>query len=142
LTKAGATAVEDFGGDSGADSIEIYEGPAGDYAIVFRDCNKCIAKVFIDNIPNYLTFRASVIAPQAVLSGPRASANSLCPSPTKRASRGVPLLQPLQHQIAHASSQRISLLERGYNALVSLRITPKPCSCAALATASPIHAAG
>src|SRR6266446_1882725 len=67
LVRAGAIAVEDFGFDSGGDSIEIYEGPAGDYAVLFRDCNKCIARVFIDNIPDYLTFRASVIASQAVL---------------------------------------------------------------------------
>jgi hypothetical protein len=67
LSKAGATAVEDFGADGGGDSIEIYEGPAGDYAIVFRDCNKCIAKVFIDDVADYLRFRATYIAPLATL---------------------------------------------------------------------------
>jgi len=67
LTRAGATAVDNIGGDSGGDSIEIYEGPAGDYAIIFRDWSKCIARVFIDNIADYLTFRSKVIASQAVL---------------------------------------------------------------------------
>ncbi len=67
LTRAGAIAVDNIGGDSGGDAIEIYEGPAGDYAIIFRDCSKFIARVFIDNIADYLTFRSEVIAPQAVL---------------------------------------------------------------------------
>jgi hypothetical protein len=67
LTKAGATAIDDFGGDGGADSIEIYEGPDGDYFIGFWDCNKCIAEVFIDNVADYLHFRATYIAPLANL---------------------------------------------------------------------------
>lgn len=67
LTKAGATHVDEFGAETGGDSIEIYEGPAGDYAILFRDSAKCIARVFIDNVADYLTFRASVVAPQASL---------------------------------------------------------------------------
>jgi hypothetical protein len=66
LSRAGATEVDEFGG-AGADTIAIYEGPAGDYAIVFWDAAKCIARVFIDNIPDYLTFKARVIAPQSML---------------------------------------------------------------------------
>ncbi len=67
LLRAGATAIEDFGYDSGADSLEIYEGPEGDYCILFRDSNKCAAEIFIDNMADYLLFRAKYVAPLATL---------------------------------------------------------------------------
>jgi hypothetical protein len=66
LSRAGATLLEEFGG-AGADTIAIYQGQAGDYAILFWDAAKCIARVFIDNVPDYMTFRASIIAPHAML---------------------------------------------------------------------------
>src|SRR5947209_6212866 len=66
LTRAGATGVDEFEGDSGS-AIAIYQGPAGDYAIIFWDAAKCIARVFISNVGDYLTFKSQVIAPQAML---------------------------------------------------------------------------
>jgi hypothetical protein len=67
LSKAGAIGVDDFGGDTGGDSIEVYRGPAGDYFIGFWDCSECIAEVFVDNIADYLLFRATYVAPLAKL---------------------------------------------------------------------------
>jgi hypothetical protein len=65
LREAGAISVEDF--DDGGNSIEIYEAPDGTYFIGFWDANKCFAEVFIDNIADYLLFRARYIAPLASL---------------------------------------------------------------------------
>ena len=66
LSRAGARLIDEFGG-GGADNISIYVGPTGDYAVVIWDAAQCVARVFIDNIPDYLTFRSQVIAPQAML---------------------------------------------------------------------------
>jgi hypothetical protein len=65
LTKAGALALEDFG--DGGDTLDIYQGPSGDYFIGYWDCNECVAQIFIDNVPDYLMFRAKYIAPLASL---------------------------------------------------------------------------
>ena len=65
LGRAGATAVEDF--DNGGESLHIFEGPEGDYFIGYWDATKCVIEVFIDNIADYLQFRANYIAPLAQL---------------------------------------------------------------------------
>lgn len=65
LTHAGATALEKFG--EGGDTIEIYEAPEGGYFIGYWDCNRCIANIFIDDVADYLLFRATYIAPLASL---------------------------------------------------------------------------
>lgn len=67
ITSVGAVFVADYSGDGEGDQIEIFQGPDGDYAIFFWDCNQCFAEVFIDNVADYLTFKSTVIAPQAVL---------------------------------------------------------------------------
>jgi hypothetical protein len=64
---SGASCVADYDGAGEGDQIEIYEGPDGDFVIFFWDCNRCFAEVFIDNVADYLTFKSTVIAPQAML---------------------------------------------------------------------------
>lgn len=65
LTKSGAVGLEDIG--DGAESIDIYEAPDGSYFIGYWDAAKCVAEIFIDNVPDYLVFRANYIAPLASL---------------------------------------------------------------------------
>ncbi|MBX9828751.1 MAG: hypothetical protein K2Y27_27665 [Xanthobacteraceae bacterium] len=65
LKQAGATAIEDFG--EHGDTLDIHEGRDGDCFIGYWDSNKCIANIFIDNIADYLLFRATYIAPLARL---------------------------------------------------------------------------
>ena len=65
LTKAGARPLEDFG--DGGDNIEIYQGPEGDYYVGYWDPGECIAHIFIDNVADYLSFRAQYVAPLASL---------------------------------------------------------------------------
>ena len=67
MRNAGAICVEDFGGGGEGHLIEVYEGRDGDYAIFFHNSSQCIAEVFIDNVADYLTFKSTVIAPQAML---------------------------------------------------------------------------
>jgi hypothetical protein len=65
LRVAGAVGIDEF--DNGGESVEIYEGPECDYFIAYRDAAKCAAKIFIDNVADYLLFRAVYIAPLATL---------------------------------------------------------------------------
>lgn len=65
LGEAGASMMEDF--DGAGESLEIYEGPQGDYFIGYWDAAKCVAEIFIDNVADYMLFRATYIAPLAKL---------------------------------------------------------------------------
>jgi len=64
LRKAGATAVDEFG--DGGDTLEIWEGPDGDYYIDYWDSNKCVAEIFIDNIADYFCSGQPTLRPSPV----------------------------------------------------------------------------
>jgi hypothetical protein len=65
LSDAGAIGYDDFG-DSG-DTIQVYKTPDNGYLVSFWDVNETLADVFIDDLVDYLTFRAQYIAPLAKL---------------------------------------------------------------------------
>src|SRR5262245_29085606 len=47
LSRAGATYTDEF--ESSGESLAVFEGPDADYAILYWDAAKCVAKIFIDN---------------------------------------------------------------------------------------------
>jgi hypothetical protein len=63
LSSAGATLLDDFGGDDGADTMSIYEAPRGGYYVEYWNPSECIAQFFIDDAADYVLFRATVVAP-------------------------------------------------------------------------------
>ncbi len=65
LSQAGAIAVEEF--ENGGESLDIHEAPDGSYLIQYRDAHKTVAEIFIDNVADYLLFRATYIVPLATL---------------------------------------------------------------------------
>src|SRR5687768_13314396 len=65
LRGAGATGIDEF--SNRGESLEIYAGPEGDFFIAYRDAAKCVAKIFINNVADYLLFRANYVAPLANL---------------------------------------------------------------------------
>lgn len=65
LTKAGASSVDEYG--DGADAIQMFRDPKNGYLIIFHDTFEMICLVFIDNVADFLTFKAQYIAPLAQL---------------------------------------------------------------------------
>jgi hypothetical protein len=66
FTAAGATKIAEFGS---ADGLEIYQAPDGSYFILYWELQNCIAEIFVDNIADYVLFRATYVAPLASLIG-------------------------------------------------------------------------
>jgi hypothetical protein len=67
LKQADAVLVDDFGGDSGGESLQVYRRGAEEYVVVFRDPNQVIMTAFIDDVADYVFCRATYIAPLASL---------------------------------------------------------------------------
>jgi hypothetical protein len=65
LSQAGASGLDEYGG--GGDTLQIYRTPNDGYLVIFRDTNEIISLVFIDNVADYLMFKAQYIAPLAQL---------------------------------------------------------------------------
>jgi hypothetical protein len=65
LTKAGAILYDDYG--EYGDTIQVYKTPDNGYFVSFWDVHKAMADVFVDDLADYLTFRAQYIAPLAQL---------------------------------------------------------------------------
>jgi hypothetical protein len=66
LSRAGATRSDEYG--EHGDTMQIYRAPndAG-YLVIFRDTFEIISVVFIDNVADYMLFKAQYIAPLAQL---------------------------------------------------------------------------
>jgi hypothetical protein len=65
LTRAGASNVDEYG--EGGDSIQMFRGPNNGYLVIFHDSFEMISLVFIDNVADFMTFKARYIAPLAQL---------------------------------------------------------------------------
>jgi hypothetical protein len=61
FTAAGATKVDEFIG--GSHAIETYQASDGSYFTLYWELQNCIADIFVDNIADYLLFRATYVAP-------------------------------------------------------------------------------
>src|SRR5580698_1784005 len=63
LTRAGASNIDEYG--DGGDSIQMFRGPYNSYLVIFHDSTEMISLVFIDNVADFMTFKAQYIAPLA-----------------------------------------------------------------------------
>jgi hypothetical protein len=64
LLKAGATSMESF---DGSETYEVYSSPNG-YFVDYCDVFASAAWIFIDRPVDYITFRATMLAPLVMLS--------------------------------------------------------------------------
>jgi hypothetical protein len=65
LTAAGASTHDGYG--DGGDSLQIFRTPNDGYLVMFHDVHELNSYVFIDDVPDYLLFKAQYIAPLAQL---------------------------------------------------------------------------
>ena len=65
LVQEGCIGIDEFGD---AETIEIFRHPSGSYYVEYRDTIEAVAWIFIDRPVDYVTFRATFLAPLALLS--------------------------------------------------------------------------
>jgi hypothetical protein len=64
LLKKGLLSWETF---EGSETYEIYKQPDGGYFVDYMDAFESAAWIFIDKLVDYITFRATILAPLVIL---------------------------------------------------------------------------